>query len=203
MAIRAVVFDIGGILEITPPLGIDEKWEQQLQLKAGELGERLNAVWGAGSIGTITEADVHRQIGDIMSWDTATVDAFMADVWREYLGKPNVELLQYFESLHGPYLTGIISNSFIGAREKEQAAYRFEDMTDLIIYSHEVNLRKPDPKIYAITCERLGVQPHEMVFLDDVEPNVNGAREFGIQAVLFKDNAQAITDINALLNASA
>ncbi|MBX3085859.1 MAG: HAD family phosphatase [Anaerolineae bacterium] len=202
MTIRAVVFDIGGILEITPPLGIDEKWEKQLKLKAGELGERLGEVWGAGSLGTISEADVHRQIGSIMGWDAALVNAFMADVWHEYLGTPNTELIQYFEKLHGPYLTGIISNSFVGAREKEQAAYRFEDMTDLIIYSHEVGIRKPDPQIYAITCERLGVQPHEMVFLDDAEPNVIGACEFGIQAVLFKDNAQAIAEINAILNTS-
>lgn len=202
MAIRAVVFDIGGILEITPPLGIDEKWEKQLQLRAGELGERLGEVWGTGSLGTISEADVHRQIGSIMGWDAALVNAFMADVWSEYLGTPNTELIQYFENLHGSYLTGIISNSFVGAREKEQAAYRFEDMTDLIIYSHEVGIRKPDPQIYAITCERLGVQPHEMVFLDDAEPNVIGAREFGIQAVLFIDNAHAIAEINAILNTS-
>jgi putative hydrolase of the HAD superfamily len=197
MAIKAVVFDIGGILEITPrqQVRIDGKWEEKLNLKKGTLSEKLNDVWLGGNIGTISEADVHRQIGEIMGLDTATVDAFIADLWEEYLGTPNTELITYFESLHGPYLTAIISNSFVGAREKEQAAYRFEDMTDLIIYSHEVG-------IYAMTCEQLGIQPNEMIFLDDFEPNIVGAREFGIHAILYKDNAQAIADINALLQAT-
>ncbi len=69
----------------------------------------------------------------------------------------------------------------------------------MIIYSHEVGLAKPDPRIYALTCERLGVRPAEMVFLDDVEPIVEAAREFGIHAVLFEANAQAIGEIEALL----
>ena len=193
MAIRAVVFDIGGILEITPSLDIDGKWEQALGLKKGELGERLGEVWGAGSVGTISIEDVHRQIAAIMGWDTAQVDAFMADVWREYLGTLNVELRDYYKSLHGPYLTGILSNSFVGAREKEQEHYQLGDFSDVMIYSHEVGMRKPDPHIYALTCEQLDVQPDEMIFLDDAEPNIIGAREFGIHAVWYKRRQSEMT----------
>jgi FMN phosphatase YigB (HAD superfamily) len=41
MTIRAIVFDIGGVLEFTPDLGLDTKWDQKLNLKSGELNERL------------------------------------------------------------------------------------------------------------------------------------------------------------------
>ena len=54
MAIRAVVFDIGGVLEITPDLGVDRRWETRLGLPAGEMGERMHGVWLGGSFGTIT-----------------------------------------------------------------------------------------------------------------------------------------------------
>jgi putative hydrolase of the HAD superfamily len=60
-------------------------------------------------------------------------------------------------------------------------------------------VRKPDPAIYLLACERLGVQPAEVVFLDDKEVAVEGARAVGMAAVRFRDNAQAIGEIEALL----
>ena len=69
----------------------------------------------------------------------------------------------------------------------------------MIAYSHECGLSKPDPAIYALACERLRVEPAQMVFLDDHEPWAAGARQAGIHAVLYRDNAQAIKEIEALL----
>jgi len=99
------------------------------------------------------------------------------------------------------YRTAIISNSFAGARGKEQERYGFADMCDLIIYSHEEGLRKPDRRIFELACERLGVQPVEMAFLDNVEESVAAARELGIHAILFEETAQAIAGIEACLEA--
>ncbi|MFI5276643.1 MAG: HAD-IA family hydrolase, partial [Ktedonobacterales bacterium] len=109
------------------------------------------------------------------------------------------ELAAYFISLRPRYTTAFLSNSFVGAREREQAARGFEDMADLIIYSHEIGVAKPDARIYALTCERLGVQPAEVIFLDDAPSNIVAARDFGIHGVLFQDNTQAIGAIEALL----
>jgi FMN phosphatase YigB (HAD superfamily) len=82
-----------------------------------------------------------------------------------------------------------LSNSFVGAREREQAAYGFQDLVDEIVYSHEAGMSKPDPRIYA----------HETVFLDDKDLCVDGARDAGIHAVRYQDNAQAIDEIEKLL----
>jgi HAD superfamily hydrolase (TIGR01509 family) len=87
----------------------------------------------------------------------------------------------------------------VGAREREQERYRFEELVDEIIYSHEVGMSKPDPRIYELTCARLGVRPDEMVFVDDVEPIVASAREAGIRAVHYRDNVRAIAEIETLL----
>ena len=201
MAIRAVVFDIGGVLEIAPPTGWDKKWEVNLCMKAGELSERLHNVWKGGSIGTISEEEVEKSTADILGLNRAQVDAFMNDLWEEYLGKLDVELAAYFANLRPRYQTAILSNSFVGAREKEQERYGFGDMCDLIIYSHEVGLQKPDRAIYELLCERLDVQPEEVIFLDDVGVCVEAARQIGMDAILFKETAQAIADIDACLQA--
>lgn len=203
MTIRAIVFDIGGVLEFTPSIGITEKWEAIFQMQPGELDKRLYEVWKCGGIGTITETQVHQQIGEILNIDAAQVNSFMDDMWKEYLGTPNTELIAYFKNLHSRYITAIISNSFVGAREKEQAAYRFEDTTNLIIYSHEVGLEKPKREIFDLACERLQIQLHEMIFLDDVEVNIEAARALGIHAILFTNTPQAIADIEATIHENA
>ena len=203
MTIRAVVIDIGGVLEITPPTGWVEKWEARLHLNPGELDERLMDVWRAGSLGTISQEEVEKRIGKIMGMDQGQVAALMADLWEEYLGELNVELAAYFASLRPRYQTAILSNSFAGAQDKEQERYQFTELCDLLIYSHEEGIAKPERRIFELTCERLGVQPAEVVFLDDVEANIAAAREFGMQAILFRETQEAIGAIQACLQASS
>jgi epoxide hydrolase-like predicted phosphatase len=195
-----VLFDIGGVLEYAPDIGVTELWEGRLGLSAGELDSRMQDAWIGGSIGTISLADVHLAVREKLGLDERQVAELMDDIWREYLGTGNSELIEYARGLRPQYRTGILSNSFVGAREREQAAYGFEDLVDEIIYSHEAGLSKPDPRIYALACERLGVRPEETVLLDDAQLCVTGAREAGLHAVRFQDNAQAIADLDKLLS---
>ena len=202
MTIKAIVFDIGGVLEITPDLGLDKKWEQKLNLKPGELNQHLREIWKGGSIGTITIEQVHTQIGEIMGWDEKQVNEFIADIWKEYLGTLNVELADYFRSLRPKYQTAIISNSFVGAREKEAEHYQFDTICDFIVYSHEVGISKPDPRIFTIACEKLGLQPNEVIFVDDHEDVYAPAVEMGMHCFEFKNNAQIIAEIEACIQAN-
>src|SRR6201992_16544 len=195
MVIRAVVFDIGGVLEITPDLGVDRRWENRVRLSAGEINTRLRDVWQGGSVGTITLDDVHEALKDRLGLDDDKLAQFMADIWREYVGTANPELIEYARRLRPRYRTGIVSNSFVGAREREQEAYGFEDLVEEIVYSHAAGFSKPDPRIHDTICPRLDVAPGQMIFVDDTESCVTGAREAGIQAVHYQDNAQAIAEI--------
>jgi epoxide hydrolase-like predicted phosphatase len=197
--IRAVLFDIGGVLEITPDLGVTPRWEERLGLPAGALGERLADIWSGGAVGTVTEADVDRALAERLGLSGQQIAALMADIWRQYLGTANTELIDYARGLRPRYRTGIISNSFVGAREREQAMFGVADLTDALIYSHEAGVSKPDRRIYDLACAQLDVAPPEAVFVDDTERCVDGARLAGLQAVLYQDNTQVIEDVEALL----
>ncbi len=203
MKIRAVVFDIGGVLEINPDTGWRDKWERRLHLSIKEIDERLTGMGKDGSLGTCSEEEWIDSLREVTGMDQTQADEYMRDLWRWYLGTLNVEMADFFVSLRPHYQTAILSNSFVGARSREQERYHFHEMTDLIIYSHEVGLAKPDRRIYELTCERLGVRPDEMVFLDNAKSNVVAARELGIHGILFKENAQAIADIQACIQANA
>jgi len=207
MVIRAVVFDIGGVLELDVielvDIGLDARWEQRLGLQPGELDQRMEPVWLAGSLGECTEEDVHQEMGKRLGMNQEQVEEYMREMWDWYCGRLNVPMADFFRSLRPRYQTAILSNSFVGARREEQQRYHFDEMCDLIIYTHEEGIAKPERRIFELTCERLGVQPAEVVFLDDMEVNIAAARECGIHAILCEETAQAIADIQAVLLADS
>jgi putative hydrolase of the HAD superfamily len=199
VAIQAVVFDIGGVLEVTPRTAWRERWAAGLGLTPAAFEERVNAIFEPGAIGGASLQALERQVAETLGLSEADLAALMDDAWAEYLGTLNHELAGYFAGLRPRVRTGILSNSFVGAREREQSLYGFEDMCDVIVYSHEVGWRKPDPRIYHAVCERLGCAPQDTVLLDDVAANIEGARAVGMHGVVFTDTAQAIADLQALI----
>lgn len=216
MAVRAVVFDIGGVLEMAltggePTAGFPAMitaWETRLGLAPGELDARLHAMdeqlhgqGKSGALGTCTEEEWLAELRAVTGMDQAQCDAFVRDHWDVYCGAANSELIAYFAALRPRYRTALLSNSFVGARREEQNRYHFDAITDLIVYSHEEGIAKPDPRIFQRTCDRLGVPPDETVFLDDFAGHVAAARALGMHAILFQNTAQAIADLDACLGA--
>lgn len=203
MAFRAVVFDIGGVLELNTNTALMEivgaQWEQRLGLSPGELERRMKPIWQAGSLGNCTEEEVHQELEKRLGMSEEQVAEYMRVTWDWYCGSFNVPMADFFRSLRPRYRTALLSNSFVGARRQEQERYHYAEMCDLIIYSHEVGVAKPERRIYELTCERLGVQPAEMLFLDDSPRAVEGARVLGIHALLFQNTQQAIAEIEAAL----
>jgi HAD superfamily hydrolase (TIGR01509 family) len=199
MAIEAVLFDIGGVLERTPRTGWEQRWAIELEMSLDEFERRLAPVGRPGSVGEITLHGAERRIASVFGLDEPSLRRFMGDLWEEYLGTLDEELTAFFAALRPSYRTGIVSNSFAGAREREQAAYGFEDLCDTIVYSHEVGCAKPDPRMYEIALERLDVAAERTVFLDDVQRNVDGALAVGIEAIRFVDTGQAIRELRTRL----
>jgi putative hydrolase of the HAD superfamily len=186
MGIRAVVFDIGGVLEIVEESFLIQDWAARVGITAEEIGDRLDDVLAGGAIGTVTEEAVH--------------EAIMARMWRGYLGVGNTELIDCARALRPRYRTGILSNSFVGAREREQEAHGFADLVDDIVYSHEVGMSKPVAAIYELACARLDVRPDETVFIDDVPANIEAARGLGMTAILHRDDEATIAALEEMLD---
>ena len=94
--------------------------------------------------------------------------------------------------------TGLISNSWgLGIYERAPV-----DLFDEAIISGDVGLHKPQPEIYRLACERLGVQPEDCVFVDDLRENVGGAEAVGMTAILHRDSAATVAQLEELLGVS-
>ena len=205
MSLRAVVFDIGGVLERVdddawPEIWV-RRWEDRRGLAPGALQAGLARHAPAGSVvvGEVSEAQMRAMYTAALGLSEDEADAMMTEMWDAYCGELDVAMRDFAASLRPSYKTGILSNSADGARREEQRRYGFEQLVDVIVYSHEVGLAKPDPRVYRLTEQRLAVQSPDVVFVDDVMANVEAARELGWTAVHHRDTEQTIAEVSRIL----
>jgi epoxide hydrolase-like predicted phosphatase len=94
--------------------------------------------------------------------------------------------------------TALLSNSWGDATSYDEAL--LEELFDAWVISSEVGLRKPDPAIYALAAERIGLEPAACVFVDDLPGNLKPARAIGMATVLHRGDAEAtLAEVAALL----
>jgi putative hydrolase of the HAD superfamily len=94
--------------------------------------------------------------------------------------------------------TGLISNSWgLGIYDRAPT-----DLFDAVVISGEVGLHKPQPEIYRLACERLGVEPSGAVFVDDLRENCAGAEAVGMTAVLHRETGETLASLQQLLGIS-
>jgi putative hydrolase of the HAD superfamily len=76
-----------------------------------------------------------------------------------------------------------------------------DELFDIVVDSSAVRLRKPDPAIYLLTCERIGVAPEATVFLDDNHDNIAAARALGMETVTVdEDPVAAVNELEAIMD---
>ena len=85
--------------------------------------------------------------------------------------------------------TGLISNSWGRANYDERL---IDELFDAVVISGDVGLHKPQPEIFELACERLGVAPAQCVFVDDLRENCAGAEAVGMAAVLHRDSSETV-----------
>jgi HAD superfamily hydrolase (TIGR01509 family) len=207
VTVSAAVLDIGGVLEHVDDHAWPEDWAERWATEAGLVAEGLEAALarheplGDLLTGEASEADFRAAYQRALRLPDDRVDAMMAELWDAYCGTLDQPLHEFWLSLRERgVLLGILSNSMDGARREEGRRYGFPAQADVLVYSHEVGLAKPDPAIYALTTERLGLAPGQVAFLDDNRANVDAARAFGWQAMLHLDTEASIAWLDGLLD---
>jgi epoxide hydrolase-like predicted phosphatase len=200
MTIRAVIFDIGGVLFRMHDFGPWRAWETHLGLAKWQLGEIVfdNPVSRRAFVGQATAAEAWNEAARQLRLTPEELEALKADFWKG--GAWDTELLDFIRSLRPHYRTGIISDAWPDAREAIQR-YVNDDLFDVILMSGEEGVAKPGPEIFQRALSRLDAAPSEAIFVDDRAQNVEGARRIGMHAIQFNDSAQTRRDIQRLTGA--
>jgi FMN phosphatase YigB (HAD superfamily) len=197
MAVRAVYFDIGGVLLRTEDPLPRREWERHLGLEAGRLAKLVfeNPTAQRSTIGGAAESDVWREVGRSLNLSPQQLaelreDFFAGDRW-------DTDLLALIRGLRPGIRTGVISNTWLGARDV-MAQWINPATFDTVVFSAEEKCRKPEEKIYRIALGRLGLAPEEAMFFDDFPENVEAARRIGIQASVFPGSQPTIEMLRKL-----
>ena len=201
MSLKAVIFDLGGVIVRTEDQGPRTRLAQSLGMTYAELDQFVFHSGPDGSsaratLGQISEDDHWRNVLQAL----ALPESEMPRLRSEFFGGDRVdrELIGLIRSLRPRYKTGLISNAWDGLRayvEREG----FDDAFDHMVISAEVGMAKPAPDIYHYALDKLGVAAEESVFLDDFSGNVKAARDIGMKTIHFMDPEKGIRQLKALL----
>ena len=199
MAIKALIFDIGGVLLYSNEHVKAEEWEAQAKLQKGEIFKFINrsGLGNAATRGQISSQELWSRVSEHFKIDPEQIHEFEDEfVASERL---NIELADFLQSLRPQYKTATLSNAWPGVREVLNRKYGLDKLVDMQLFSSEEGTMKPGTKFYQLALMRLHIQGNETVFLDDRIDNVDGASLLGMQSIHYRSNEQAITDIKRAL----
>lgn len=205
---RAVVSDFGGVLT-SPLMDAFLAVQEADGLPLETLGRAMATVAerdGAHPLfeletGRLSEADFLARLGDAMSEELGYEVAMDGFAERYFAAlHPNEELFAYFSELRDRGVRlALCTNNVREWEPRWRKMLPIDELFEIVVDSGFVGMRKPDPGIYALTLERLGLPGEQVVFVDDLEHNVEAARAFGMTGVVFTSTAQAREEIEAAL----
>jgi epoxide hydrolase-like predicted phosphatase len=200
--IRAVIFDLGGVLVRTEDPSPRQRLADRLNLSYAELS----------SLVFDSDSSIQATLGKISTqahWEAIRLALNLApeelsSVPEHFWGGDRLDtvLVDYLRSLRPRYRTALLSNAWDDLRPYLVNYWKIADAFDELIISAEVGLAKPDANIYRLAVERLGAAPEEAVFVDDFPANVVGAQAAGLHAIQFRNREQALAELEALLDAA-
>ncbi len=121
------------------------------------------------------------------------------EVWFSHLHH-NTAMFDLMRSLKARgYRMGLLTNNVREWERHWRPTMPIDEIFPVVVDSGFVGMRKPDPRIYTLTQERLGVAPEEILFIDDLDVNIAAAETAGWTGVQFRDNAQTTADVEAAL----
>jgi epoxide hydrolase-like predicted phosphatase len=206
--IEAIISDFGGVLT-SPLLDSFMAFEDESGISPAALGKALAAISERSGNHPLAELETGRMsedefLGELARELSEQLDrevelATFGERYFEHL-EPNEELIDYMRRLRDRgYRMAICTNNVKEWEERWRSMLPVDEIFDIVVDSAFVGTRKPEPRIYEITLERLGVEPAGALLIDDIELNCDAARKLGIRVVQFRSNEQAIAEIEAAL----
>ncbi|MCL4560236.1 MAG: HAD family phosphatase [Chloroflexi bacterium] len=202
MAIKAFIIDFGGVLVRTRDYSGRDRWETQLGIPKGELSRAVFDSKQAvlATVGKASEEAIWQNVGDSYKLTPEQLAELRVDFWRG--DRLDDKLVDFIESLRPRLKTAVLSNAWPEARQTFFRVYHLGQYFDHIFISAEMGVAKPDPAIFRVTLDRLGVTAVEAIFIDDALENVLAAEQLGLKAIHFTGTKAVIRETLELLGPS-
>ena len=187
MSIRGLVWDMGGIIyqtpfEIFPEIERQRGWPEGT-LPRGPFDPSTDDLFELLATDRVTEREYFLRWQERLAERGYPIDVKQAVDWT---GRTRPEVLEAVARLGGDYAQVTLSNDsaeWLGMGWWDRWEYRhlFVDLVDVVT----LGVRKPHPRTYREAAGRMGLRPSECLFIDDLHPNLEGARAVGMRAIWF------------------
>jgi putative hydrolase of the HAD superfamily len=211
LSVNTVISDFGGVLT-TPLIQSFVAFQDETGIPMETLGVAMQRMAERDGIhplfelekGKLTEESFLGQIADELETELGHRPEMhrFSEIYFDAL-KANDPMIELMRDLRRRGMRmGLLTNNVREWEPLWRAMVPIDELFEVVVDSAFVGCRKPDPEIYEIMLERLGVAAEGCIFVDDVEANCEAARKLGMTAVHFRDNEQAIAEILAGVEAS-
>jgi putative hydrolase of the HAD superfamily len=197
--IKAIIFDFGRVISASRPTARFRAYETDLGIVEGTLNRLMfdSPVWQEALVGRLTLSAYWYAVGPSLGLTThADIDAFRRRYYQDEA--VNQEVLTLIRQLHGRYGLAVLSNHPPGLNQWLRD-WGIRHLFDVLYCSGDEGRIKPDPAVFSITLDRLGVRPAEAVFIDDTPGHVSAAQALGIHGIAFTDAGTLGQDLERLL----
>jgi putative hydrolase of the HAD superfamily len=196
--IRVIIFDYGGVLAFRR----SEKFFQFVNKRYGISRDQFKKAWKIYNpdfeMGKCSNISFLKTISDFWGINPRLQDLAYAFYAAD---EPESRMIRMIKKLKKHFVLSILSNSNKLLTDKIRH-YKFLSDINVMIFSDEVGIRKPDMRLYKLCIKELGVRPEECIFIDDKEENLEPAKKLGIHTILFKDRTQCWNEIWAIEEAT-
>lgn len=199
MSIHAIIFDVGDVLLRETDHAKRFEWEKRLGLEPGRLTRIVMDSEPAAhaASGEVSEGQVWQAIADQLGLSASQIPELQSDFWSSEV--LDMTLVRFIQGLRPRYKIGILSNAWSDARHFHNTKFNMNAWVDAAIYSAEVKLLKPDPRIYQMLLSQLDLTASECIFVDDKPVNIEAAQALGMVGILCRNTQQTIEDIQMCL----
>ena len=204
LAFSAVLFDLGGVV-LGSPLEAFAAYELELGLPAQALNKAIVAAGSASAWARLERGELTMP-QFFEAFDAELTAAVQVRISAETLMTRIADYTQLRPAMLAAIRTIRSAGLKVAALTNNWASDdQFHKMDalrsefDVFIESTKVGLRKPDPRIYQLACKDLGVDPSEVVFLDDIGMNLKAARALGMTTIKVTDYREALKELGSLL----
>jgi len=194
-SLKALIWDMGGVLLRTE----DEMPRMKLAERLGTTRRALERLVFASPS---ADRAMRGEIPVEEHWEEVArtlhlSDEGMVDFQKEFWAGDRIDdaLVGTIRTLRSQYRTALLSNAWSDIREAAGKRFRFLDAFDVVVFSAEVKLAKPDERIYRYVLGKLAIEPHEAVFVDDFIENIEAAESLGIHTIHFKSQEQTLLEL--------
>ena len=197
--IKAVIWDLGGVIVRTMDSSSREEWETRLNLQPGELHDIVfdGPTGRSASVGQVGPDEVWDSIVERFDLSQDEGTKLQEDFWRG--DRVDNHLVSFIDRIHQGYKSGLISNAWRSLRTLIEVEWKIDHLFDDVLISAEVGITKPDPAIYKRSLANLDVNPENAIFVDDFKVNIHAAESLGMKTVWFQSTSQTIEAVESLL----